>query len=536
MLKEITLPPIDMKKFSDQTIDSNLIIMSHDFNVNELVIPFYETTVFDTYEAFYSFQGNTSIIIQEVYNNNNEIRIPIVNDVRRHKGIFTIELNASSASTKATLLKLNVMVRRSNIDSNSEFLFNHYYKLFEDYEKELEDLKNGLQTTVKAQVKQAQKSLQEVAKTLILVNDTADGFIPDVVTKQADVTSKYNAFDTSITEANQTIDEILALQPQFQTVLDETTGKDVISAPEVILARNGKINLKTRLDEDHEQVTAQLAQKATKGEITSGDLDISSDGYKIKLINLADEVQQALTGDAPALSVIPYKSITKEKLGFTKIVSRNMFNKLTVTAGKKINRTTGILVDDVNYYTSDFIEVDINTEYIINSAYDGAYFDSSFNYVSGLQPTTAGAFYVFTTPSNVRYLKTSLHKTVLDKLQMEIGNVRTAYEPYLSLIDGDEVEGVNDLKASVNDLKASDSDFGNALNLTSDIKNTNQSVTFNPDGTVKKITHTDKTTSEIVRDDIFTHTTNLITEVRTLPNSATITYKYHLDTMKTEVI
>ena len=144
MLKEITLPPIDMKKFSDQTIDSNLVIMSHDFNANELVIPFYEKNVFDTYEAFYSFQGNTSIIIQEVYNTNNEIRIPIVNDVRRHKGIFTIELNASSASSKATLLKLNVVVKRSNIDSNSEFLFNHYYKLFEDYEKELEDLKNGI--------------------------------------------------------------------------------------------------------------------------------------------------------------------------------------------------------------------------------------------------------------------------------------------------------------------------------------------------------------------------------------------------------
>ena len=144
MSKEIVLPPIDMKNFSDQAIDSNIIIMSHDFNVNELVIPFYETTVFDTYEAFYTFQGNTSIIIQEVYKQHNEIRIPIVNDVRRHKGIFTIELNASSASTQVTLLKVNVLVKRSNIDSNSEFLFNHYYKLFEDYEKELEDLKNGI--------------------------------------------------------------------------------------------------------------------------------------------------------------------------------------------------------------------------------------------------------------------------------------------------------------------------------------------------------------------------------------------------------
>ena len=300
MLKEITLPPIDMKNFSDQTIDSNLIIMSHDFNVNELVIPFYETTVFDTYEAFYTFQGNTSIIIQEVYNQHNEIRIPIVNDVRRHKGIFTIELNASSGSNQATLLKLNVMVRRSNIDSNSEFLFNHYYKLFEDYEKELEDLTNGIKSTIGTQVTQSQKRLQEVSKTLILVNDTADGFITDVVTKQADVTSKYNAFDTSVTQtlilvndtadgfitdvatkqadvtskynafdtsvtqAGQTIDEILALQPQFQSVLDETeeNERDLV---------NHKLDYVQQLAEDLQDTHIfRTLPNGVKDEIVSG--------------------------------------------------------------------------------------------------------------------------------------------------------------------------------------------------------------------------------------------------------------------------
>lgn len=49
------------------------------------------------------------------------------------------------------------------------------------------------------------------------------------------------------------------VESQFQNVIDETTGKDVISAPELIAARNGKSNLKTRLDEEHAQVTAQLA-------------------------------------------------------------------------------------------------------------------------------------------------------------------------------------------------------------------------------------------------------------------------------------
>lgn len=55
------------------------------------------------------------------------------------------------------------------------------------------------------------------------------------------------------------------VEEQFQDVLDETTGKDVISAPELIAARNGKSNLKTRLDGEHAQVTAQLQQTSPKG-------------------------------------------------------------------------------------------------------------------------------------------------------------------------------------------------------------------------------------------------------------------------------
>lgn len=50
------------------------------------------------------------------------------------------------------------------------------------------------------------------------------------------------------------------VEEQFQSVLDETTGKDVISAPELIAARNGELNLKTRLDKEKQEVTAQLAQ------------------------------------------------------------------------------------------------------------------------------------------------------------------------------------------------------------------------------------------------------------------------------------
>ncbi|MCC5894826.1 MAG: DUF2817 domain-containing protein [Alkalibacterium sp.] len=58
-------------------------------------------------------------------------------------------------------------------------------------------------------------------------------------------------------EAN---DRSKELGDQFQEVIDETTGKDVISAPEIIAARNNEANLKTRLDKENQEVTAQLAQ------------------------------------------------------------------------------------------------------------------------------------------------------------------------------------------------------------------------------------------------------------------------------------
>lgn len=50
------------------------------------------------------------------------------------------------------------------------------------------------------------------------------------------------------------------VEEQFQSVLDETTGKDVISAPELIAARNGKPNLKTRIDDLENETNAQLAE------------------------------------------------------------------------------------------------------------------------------------------------------------------------------------------------------------------------------------------------------------------------------------
>ncbi len=68
-----------------------------------------------------------------------------------------------------------------------------------------------------------------------------------------------NEFDT-LNAGREKINKAL---DDANAVLREATDKDIISAPEIILARNGEADLKARLDKEHQEVNAQLAQTAT---------------------------------------------------------------------------------------------------------------------------------------------------------------------------------------------------------------------------------------------------------------------------------
>lgn len=70
--------------------------------------------------------------------------------------------------------------------------------------------------------------------------------------------------------------------------------------------------------------------------------------------------------------------------------------------------------------------------------------------------------------------------------------------------------------------------------LRQDIKGTIQYPTI-VNGQVTQILHQSGAT--VIRSDVFTYATNLITEVRTIiATGATVTFKYHTDTLETEVI
>lgn len=94
--------------------------------------------------------------------------------------------------------------------------------------------------------------------------------------------------------ADQTRERQDSVEAQFQSVLDETTGKDVISAPEITAARVGADdtnhpNLKERLDTEYQKLSSQLAQKAEEKDLINGLLSKPNKEYVDDAVNKVEE-------------------------------------------------------------------------------------------------------------------------------------------------------------------------------------------------------------------------------------------------------
>ena len=176
-------------------------------------------------------------------------------------------------------------------------------------------------------------------------------------------------------EVENTTDRQGSVEAQFQSVLDETTGKDVISAPEINAARVGADNtnypnLKERLDTEHNQLSLRLAQteqevekkidkvdaatkeqlqqglntKITKGTVTRQDLDTSSDSHKWDLNDFNEQSRQAIleANNIDINYVLGEDAVTTENLanGSATFDKRSRLGEIAlVTLGERVART-----------------------------------------------------------------------------------------------------------------------------------------------------------------------------------------------------
>ena len=123
----------------------------------------------------------------------------------------------------------------------------------------------------KKRIEEIKQSIENEPYMAKMREDIAEG-ISKTGIRQATVEEQFqdvqDHYEATVQEKFQNIDD------QFQAVIDETTGKDVISAPEIVLARGGAQTLGERLDSEKAEVSAQLAQKVEQ-DLTGNIIDSS---------------------------------------------------------------------------------------------------------------------------------------------------------------------------------------------------------------------------------------------------------------------
>ena len=126
-------------------------------------------------------------------------------------------------------------------------------------------------------------------------------------------------------------------------------------------------------------------------------------------------------------------------------VGKNLFNKNEVTKGYFLS-SGGNLSENNNFYISNFIEIQPNTQYYISGTNVGGalhiYYDSEAKFLGS---TKDGAT---TSPENAAYIRLSIgSSSALDTAQMELGSSATAYEPYT-----DNFENEQEFKKQQNEI------------------------------------------------------------------------------------
>jgi hypothetical protein len=189
-------------------------------------------------------------------------------------------------------------------------------------------------------------------------------------------------------------------------------------------------------------IESQLNDKAKQVDVNNA-LALKRDkSIPIDLTDFTDAAKQAIAGTASIYPSFADKSVTPTKATFFQ-TGKNKFNKKAATVGYYVNQTTGELAANAGHTVSDWILIELNTEYIPSISCRYAFYDSAKIFISGGYPATGTSF---TSPANAKYLRVSYENvtSTLDTFQVEKGNVRTYYENYIEYIPLDYIEKTED--------------------------------------------------------------------------------------------
>ena len=132
------------------------------------------------------------------------------------------------------------------------------------------------------------------------------------------------------------------------------------------------------------------------------------DSISNSINTMSNDIQQ-LRNDIPEGAGI--------KLGCVNYERVNLFYKEKATKGGYYSNSTGKWVVDNNYYSTDFIEVNINEIYIKNKGSQITFWNESKEFVSGTV-SNSGASFTIPNNINIKYMKSSIYYKDIDNIMI----------------------------------------------------------------------------------------------------------------------
>lgn len=172
------------------------------------------------------------------------------------------------------------------------------------------------------------------------------------------------------------------------------------------------------------------------------------------------------------------------------LIGNNMFDKSKALIGKRIDGNANI-IDDANYFFSDFIEVEPNSFYYKNSRDETAYYRYAL-YNENKESVFKDITRLIRTTMDTKYIRFVGLLDDIDITQLEKGSLPTSYKPYresnveltakLSQYENDGFVSRNIYPLNISDMKTQ-----NTTGTWSGNSYTDGNVTFtvNDDGTIK---------------------------------------------------
>lgn len=195
-----------------------------------------------------------------------------------------------------------------------------------------------------------------------------------------------------------------------------------------------KTNTNTSLAENMQQ----LSLKPNKGETNWATLNTFDETTRAVLLGL--EVGQIN-------AVLGAGNVSAINTNFMQELGNNLFVKETVIDNKSLS-ITGTLVDNVDYWTSDFISVLEGATYTKSTSNRMCFYDSNSVFISELNPVTT-----FTVPTGATKIRVSIAKNLitLDDYKLMVGTTIVNDEVYYKFNKNLKING-----AEINDFSISE--------------------------------------------------------------------------------